>query len=55
VIVKQESLNTILAATGLAVSIVTMLITVIGALAAVVVGAFVAGIVVGTLIHPLCP
>jgi len=48
--VKKETLNTTLSASGLAVSIIALLITVMGALAAVVVTAFLGGLLIGIFI-----
>jgi hypothetical protein len=47
---KKETLNTILNASGLAVSIMGLLVTVMGILAAVVAAAFVGGLLVGAFI-----
>lgn len=47
---KKETLNTTLSASGLAVSIIALLITVMGALAAVVVTAFLGGLLIGIFI-----
>lgn len=48
--VKQETLNTILSAAGLAVSVLALLITVMGFFAGVVVAAFISGLLNGVLI-----
>jgi small-conductance mechanosensitive channel len=48
--VTQETLNTILSAAGLAVSVLALLIAVMGALAGVVVAAFISGLLIGVLI-----
>jgi len=48
--VKKETLNTTLSAASLAVSVMALLITVMGALAAVVTGAFASGLLIGLLI-----
>jgi len=48
--VKNTNLNLTISAASLAVSVVTLLITVMGALAALVAAAFVGGLVVGAVI-----
>ncbi len=49
-IVKKETLNTTLSASALVVSIIALLITVMGALAAVVITAFLSGLSIGVFI-----
>lgn len=49
-IVNTANLNIILSAASLAVSVMALLITVMGALAAVVTAAFVSGLLVGAFI-----
>ncbi len=49
-IVKKETLNITLSASGLVVSIIALLITVMGALAAVVITAFLGGLLIGVFI-----
>lgn len=46
---SREELNTIIAATGLAVAVLQLLITLMGAVAAVITVAFMGGIAVGVL------
>jgi hypothetical protein len=48
--VTQEPLNTILSAAGLAVSVLALLITLMGALAGVAMAAFITGLLIGTFI-----
>lgn len=49
-IVKKETLNTTLSASALVVSIIALLIMVMGALAAVVITAFLSGLLIGVFI-----
>ena len=49
-IVKKETLNTTLSASALVVSIIALLIMVMGALAAVIITAFLGGLLIGVFI-----